>query len=165
MAKKVAAAAVIVATPVGVRIQMVPLGHLRKWPRNPKGHDIPAIKASFDRFGFVQNLVIDEKSGNLVAGHGRLQALVELKDAGAQPPKRIEVRDGEWLVPVLRGIEFASEREAEDYLLADNRLTEKGGWEPTALAPILLDFQRDSYVPIGWMAARWTSALVRGFDR
>jgi hypothetical protein len=133
-----------------VRIQLVPLTHLQKWPRNPKGHDIPAIKQSIAKFGFVQPIVLDEGTSRMVAGHGRLEALIELHRDGAALPKRIvQQGDGEWLVPVLRGVVFASEREAEEYLLVDNRLVEKGGWTPV-IGPIFTEYVQTKYQPIGW---------------
>ena len=44
-----------------------------------------------------------------------------------------EDEDGSWLVPVIRGVSFKSEEEAQAYLLADNRLVELGGWNTSAL--------------------------------
>jgi hypothetical protein len=106
------------------------MSQVQAWPRNPKKHDEPGLDASLERFGFVNPLVLDESSGKLVAGHGRLEE-------GKPPPERVEVRKGEWCVPVLMGISFSSEEEAEAYLLADNRLTELGGWDHVALADML----------------------------
>jgi hypothetical protein len=42
-----------------------------------------------------------------------------------------------WLVPVLRGVEFKDAREAEAFLLADNRLSEIGGWNKNLLDSII----------------------------
>lgn len=95
------------------RIEYLPLSELRAWPRNPKAHNIQAIHDSFQRFGFVSAIIIDEKTGRIVAGHGRLEALLAMAKRGEQPPNRIQVRhaDNEWLVPVIRGLSFESERE------------------------------------------------------
>ena len=95
---------------------------------NPKDHDIGAIYQSIKRFGFTQPIMMNEKTGKLLAGHGRLQTLQTLKDAGEKVPNRIKEKDGEWLVPVLKGISFEDDNEAQAYLIADNRLTELGGW-------------------------------------
>ena len=87
------------------------------------------------RFGFTSPVMLNEKTGKLLAGHGRLETLAMFKRGGEKPPARIQIReeDGEWLVPVLRGINFDSDVEAQSYLLADNRLTEIGGWNSDEL--------------------------------
>lgn len=114
------------------RIEYVPLDEVIRWPRNPKSHDPPELIASFKRFGFVAPLIFDEASGRMVAGHGRLEALQELMRDGKAPPKRVKKKRGKggaWLVPVVRGIHFESETEAEAYVVADNKLQEAGGWQ------------------------------------
>jgi hypothetical protein len=120
------------------RIEMMRLGDLKGAPRNPKQHDLKSLEASLTRFGFVQPATIDERTGLLVAGHGRLEALRHLKSLNQSPPARVEVSaDGDWLVPVLRGISFADEKQAEAYLLADNHLSEIGGWDEGMLVAML----------------------------
>lgn len=103
-------------------------------PENPKGHDIPEIKASIKRFGFITPLLWNEKDGRLIAGHGRHEALSEMKADGEPMPSGL--RDG-WLVPVIRGLSFKDRNEAKAYLVADNRLVELGGWSTEGLANIL----------------------------
>jgi len=119
------------------------LGELARWPRNPKAHDIPGIKASLRRFGFVDPIALDETTQRIVAGHGRLEALQEMKADGEKPPARIKVSQhpdgGEWYAPVLRGADFADEGEAEAYLIADNALTMLAGWDDAELAEMLQD--------------------------
>lgn len=133
------------------RLELVPLGQLRGWPRNPKRHDLATIQRSFERFGFVLPLVEDASSGRLIAGHGRLEALLQMRDTGAQPPKRIGVdAGGDWLVPVLRGITFGDEREAEAYILADNKIAENGGWDDRLLAEVLGDLDVDAALVTGF---------------
>ena len=63
----------------------------------------------------------------------RLQTLQQMKQAGESTPKRIKEKDKEWLVPVLKGIAFEDDMEAQAYLIADNRLTELGGWHTDEL--------------------------------
>ena len=43
-----------------------------------------------------------------------------MKDANEKVPNRIKEKDGEWLVPVLKGISFNDDNEAQAYLIADN---------------------------------------------
>lgn len=116
-----------------VRIVYTPIFELKGWKRNPKLHDRASIRASLKRFGFVAPIVMDEKTGRLVAGHGRLEACIAMFRANEPPPKRVKVKNGTWLVPVLRGADFDTEEEAEAYLLADNFIGEIGGWNPEEL--------------------------------
>jgi hypothetical protein len=121
----------------GYRVEYVPLSELERWPRNPKKHDEPGIDASLERFGFTNPLMMDERTKRLVAGHGRLEALQRRQAAGKEPPKNIAKKGKDWMVPVVRGVSFASEAEAEAYLLADNRLTEIGGWDDKMMNDVL----------------------------
>jgi len=122
-----------------VKIEYISLEDLQKWPRNPKDHDLGAIHQSMSRFGFVNPFIIDERTGKLVVGHGRLDILQQMKAGGQEPPERITIKDNLWLVPVVRGISFDSDLETEGYLIADNRLTELGGWREDKLSEVLSD--------------------------
>lgn len=126
-----------------IRIEYMPLSSLAKRKRNPKDHDIGVLHQSFNRFGMVNPFIIDEANGELVAGHGRLDTLMQKKKAGEAPPARVVVKGKEWLVPVVRGVSFASYREAEAYLLADNRTCELGGWNAKELTDLLSEFAKD----------------------
>lgn len=120
-----------------VRIEYVPLAKLLRWPGNPKEHAVDAIEDSVGRFGFVDPFLVDEGTGRLVAGHGRLETLERLRRRGESLPKRVRLVGKDWHVPVIRGIAFENEREAEAYLLATNKLVEDGGWNPTLAAKML----------------------------
>ena len=122
-----------------VRIEYMDVAKLKGWPRNPKAHDIPGIKASLRRFGFVDPIAVDETTKRIVAGHGRLEAVLELKAEGEPPPRRVKRKGKAWLVPVLRGATFADDTEAEAYLVADNALTMLAGWEDAELVDLLQD--------------------------
>ena len=118
-----------------MRVDYVPLSEIVKWPRNPKKHDVAGIRASIEHYGYVQPMMFDETTQRIVAGHGRDKALTAMKEAGLPPPRRIRFRksDSEWLVPVLRGVAFDSEEQAQGYVIADNRFVELGGWDPELL--------------------------------
>ncbi len=122
-----------------VRVEYVPLKEILRAPRNPKDHDLGAIIQSMLRFGFVTPGVMNETTGSIVVGHGRADALAQLQESGADPPARIEVaEDGDWMVPLVRGVSFKSDEEAEAYLVADNRLTDLGGWHDEGLLEVLM---------------------------
>lgn len=145
------------------RIEFVALDEIPKWPRNPRTHDDAAIERSIRKYGFVNPVIIDEKSGKLVAGHGRLAALEALQAAGEPPPARVQVgAGGRWRVPVLRGIAFNNAAEAEAYLVADNRISELGGWDMESLREIVSDLSNDGLEldALGWSAAALDKLLA-----
>lgn len=125
--------------------ELVPLASLVPSPKNPKLHS-EGIQTSISRFGFIEPVVIDERTGQLISGHGRMEALQEAQGAGQDPPEGIEVQAGEWLVPVNRGWASKNDQEASAALVALNRYVELGGWDDQALADILQDL---SAVPDG----------------
>ncbi len=116
-----------------IKIDYVPLSEIVGADDNPKDHDIGQIYQSIKRFGFTSPVMMNENTGKLLAGHGRLETLQTMKSAGEKAPDRIKEEDGEWLVPVLKGISFEDEMEAQAYLIADNQLTNLGGWNTANL--------------------------------
>lgn len=127
-----------------LHIEYLPLDELLRWPGNPKEHAEGAIGASIERFGFRDPLAIDETTGRLIAGHGRLTILERAHAAGSPAPQYVQVReDGMWLVPVTRGGSFESESEAAAYLIAVNRSGELGGWNDELLRDMLGDLDED----------------------
>ena len=106
---------------------------------NPKQHDIGTLHVSMDRFGFIAPLIRNESTGKLVGGHGRIETLRQKYQLdNTSPPKGIKMDELEqWFVPVITGIEFDSDDEADAYLIADNRLVELGGWEAPELKELL----------------------------
>jgi ParB-like chromosome segregation protein Spo0J len=129
------------ATPVDadeMRLTYERLGALARAPRNPKLHDADGLDASLRRFGYVAPMILNDGTGCLIAGHGRLDALLARKAAGESTPRRVRVADdGEWLVPVLH-VRFDRDDEAEAYLIADNKLNSPL-WDDEMLAEILSD--------------------------
>lgn len=118
-------------------IEYMPLQELVKLERNPKLHS-PDIEKSFERYGYVDPVSIDEGSGKLVAGHGRLERLEIMLDEGKEPPERIEVDStGAWLVPVIRGVTFDSEAQAEEYGITANALVIAGGFDEAELEELI----------------------------
>lgn len=138
MAKRKPAAA---ADPPAARlsIELVALDDVRAAPRNPKLHS-PAVRGSIERFGFADPLLRDGRTGLLVAGHGRLEALRAARAAGQAPPAGVETdATGAWLVPVTCGWASRSDAEAEAFLVAHNQTTIAGGWDDAALGAMLRD--------------------------
>lgn len=133
-----------------VRIQYEDLDGLREFPGNPKLHDDVMLDRSINEFGFADPIMVDETTGWMVKGHGRRNRLKAMKAAGDPPPARIEVRDGRWFVPVVRGVGFKDRREAERYLIADNQITMLGGWDTKELAAFMGSFASQDLVGTGF---------------
>lgn len=134
-----------------MRIKKTRLDELVPADRNPRTHSLADIERSIRELGFNDPPCVDERTGKLVEGHGRVEALSAMMRAKQEPPRNVGVdKDGMWTVPVLRGISFASDAEAEKYILAHNRLVEKGGWDATRLAAIFEDMKAQDVSVIGW---------------
>lgn len=143
----------------GVRIEYVAMTTLSKWPDNPREHDIEAITDAIRRHGFRDPLEFDEKSARLVAGHGRIEACrvlwSEYKAKGEPAPRFIEEKDGEWFLPVVRGMDFEDEGEAASYVLASNRTTQRGGYNKELLSRML---QKVEKTKLGLQGSAFTPA-------
>jgi hypothetical protein len=118
------------------------LDELVRLPRNPKLHDLQKINVSYEEFGFLQRVIINDTTGRLIAGHGRIDTLQRRKAAGPikdkkYVPDNIEVADdGMWLVPADH-VDVPEARE-EAAALALNRLGE-GDYDEAMLASVLSD--------------------------
>jgi DNA modification methylase len=97
-----------------------PTHSLRPYAGNARTHSpkqIRQIARSIERFGFNNPVLVDDDD-QIIAGHGRVEAakLLNLKT-----------------VPTVR-LSHLSEAEKRAYILADNRLAEKAGWDNDTLA-------------------------------
>lgn len=101
-------------------IRDLPISQLKTNPNNARTHSkhqIRQIAACIKEFGFTNPVLID-KNNMVVAGHGRVAAAQLL---------------GRSQVPTLR-LENLSPDQVRAYVLADNRLAEKAGWDKSILA-------------------------------
>lgn len=149
------------------RIDYLLLDDIKFHPRNPKAHDVPGIRRSVGMFAFKELPLMDERTGYLAAGHGRIKVLREMHADGNQPPGSIRVDDnGRWLVPVVCGVGFEDDAQLEAYLIASNQTTIAGGWDDEELAGLLQDTQRhsdDLLAATGWDEAG-LQELLRDVD-
>lgn len=135
--------------------EYLPVAELQPAARNAKDHDRGALAASVGEFGFVEPVVLDERTGRLVAGHGRAEYLQELEAAGGGPPPDGVVvgDDGRWLVLVTRGWTSRDNAHAEAAGIALNRVGERGGWRADVLNEALdALWGTDLAAATGWTA-------------
>jgi len=104
---------------------------------------------SMDRFGYVAPMVLNESNGRLLAGHGRLDELKMLKADGKPPPEGVQVKDGEWLAPVVMGIRLGAQA-GKAYTIADNRMVELGGWDEPRLVDALISLSNGNLDGTGY---------------
>lgn len=131
------------------RIEYRPLDEIRANPANPKGHDVDTINGSVHRFGYIDGVAVDERTGYLISGHGRTKTLRAMKARGDAPPDGIQVGpDGAWLVPVQVGWSSRNDTEAKAALISLNRTTELGGWVDESLLELLDTI--DDYTGVGF---------------
>jgi len=101
------------------RIEHWPLDRLRPYARNAKTHDasqVAKIAASMAEFGWTVPCLV-AADGELIAGHGRVLAAVQL---------------GLGEAPVIV-LDHLTEAQRRAYRIADNKLTELGGWDDALL--------------------------------
>ncbi len=95
------------------------LGRLKPYARNMRLHpqsQIDVIKKSIQEFGFI-NPIIVRGNGEIVAGHGRLEAITQL---------------GLDRVPVLI-VDYLTEDQVRAYRIADNQIAMLGSWDEELL--------------------------------
>jgi DNA modification methylase len=103
-----------------MKIDTTPVRELRPYPNNARTHSkkqIRQIANSIKKFGFCNPVLIDDAM-QIIAGHGRVEAAKHL---------------GLDAVPTCR-LSHLSEADKRAYILADNRLAEKAGWDKGLLA-------------------------------
>jgi hypothetical protein len=126
-----------------VKAQLEPLSKLVRLPRNPKLHNLGEIHQSFNRFGFIHRIIINDETGHIIAGEGRTDALMQKKASGAQAPENIVVKADDWYVPTDR-ISVPEEEEVAA-AIALNRIGENE-WDNSKTASILADLAADDHL-------------------
>ena len=114
-----------------LRIEYRPLSELmlQTWPGNPRKHSNDRIRRSILNNGFRVPPTWDPGTKRLTTGHGRLNELNLLWIEGMSPPTHVLLAaDGrDWLIPVSIGQAFATELDAEAFVLADNHASDGAG--------------------------------------
>ena len=103
-----------------MNIEYTLVRELRPYANNARTHSkkqIRQIAKSIERFGFNNAVLINDQK-QIIAGHGRAEAAKLL---------------GMHAVPTVR-LSHLSETDMKAYILADNKLAEKAGWDREVLA-------------------------------
>jgi hypothetical protein len=101
-------------------VRFAQISELKPYRGNARTHSrkqVRQIADSIKRFGFTSPVLVDN-DGMIIAGHGRVEAAKVLGLAA---------------IPTLR-LSHLSDAEKRAYVIADNRLAEKAGWDREILA-------------------------------
>jgi ParB-like chromosome segregation protein Spo0J len=106
------------------RIEVLPVHQITPYSNNARTHSkkqIRQIAESIRRFGFTNPVLVDD-NGQIIAGHGRVEAAKLI---------------GLATLPAVR-LSHLSAAEKRAYILADNRLAEKAGqlWARQCRGPV-----------------------------
>ena len=116
---------------LGLKVEHLLVDELEPNPRNARTHSrrqLRMIAASLRKFGFVNPILID-CNNRIIAGRGRLEAAK---------------MEGHATVPTIR-LEHLTEEQKRAYVIADNKLAEKSGWDRNILAGEL-----DELIELNW---------------
>ena len=111
-----------------IKVTYVDLNSLKTYQNNPKDHpqkQVHQIADSIKKFGFNNPILIDENN-EIIAGHGRYMAAQQLQMD---------------TVPVIR-LTHLDETQKRVYRLADNKISENGGWNKELLALEISDLEQ-----------------------
>jgi ParB-like chromosome segregation protein Spo0J len=105
---------------LGLRLEHRPIESLIPYARNARTHSdeqVALIAGSIREFGFANPVLVDGENG-IIAGHGRVVAARKL---------------GLEQVPVIE-LGHLTQAQKRAYVLADNKLAERAGWDPDLLS-------------------------------
>ena len=126
------------------------VNELKGQKNNARVHDdkqIEMIENSIREFGFVAPVIVDENNTVLV-GHGRIEAA-----------KRMGITS----VPCVR-VGTLSEDQKRAYVLADNLLTGKGGWDPIMLRSELSQIKEVDLSEFGFVVLENEDVMTAELD-
>jgi ParB-like chromosome segregation protein Spo0J len=113
------------------QVQMMPISSLNAYDDNPRIHgedQIDAIKKAINEWGWTIPILVDEKN-MVIAGHGRLMAAEDL---------------GIDQVPCMVAKGWTDEQKRA-YVIADNKIQEKGQWDNGAVFRQLRELAQDEF--------------------
>lgn len=131
-----------------MQVEEVRIDEISNHERNPKIHNetqIRLLEKSIKKFGYT-NPVILSADGVILAGHARVKAAIQM---------------GQDTIPCIRT--KLSGKDADAYLLADNRLSDIAPYDRDILAELLSDLPKDLVDITGFDTVQ-VDALLSGED-
>lgn len=101
----------------------IKIDKIKPYDRNARLHSseqIAQIMESIKEFGFTNPLIVDS-DGNLIAGHGRLEAIKQLN--------KVDFKDNPILELPCVEVNGLSENQKRALVIADNRIAENSTWD------------------------------------
>lgn len=153
--------------PMPRRLDYLPLRQLSPAEANPKGHDLAEIQASILRFGMIEvAAVLDERTGRLISGHGRLETLSAAEAAGLDLPDGMLADEAK----AQAEAEAAAERDARSAAAAEAWASQQSPELDELLRAFTADRCAETYrammdaAPEGWNNARRARELGLPLD-
>lgn len=112
---------------------------IKPYEKNARTHStkqLEQIMNSIKAYGFTNPLLIDENN-NLIAGHGRLEAVKQLN--------RVDFKNNPLMELPAIIIEGLSEADKKALIIADNQIALNAGWDYEILALELKEFEELNY--------------------
>jgi hypothetical protein len=98
------------------------------WKDNPKLHDIGSVVQSIQKYGLQELPKYDATLAAIKAGNGRIEALAMMEKQKMDVPRGIaSTKEGEWVMPLLAGVDAESVTLAKAYAIDSNNLVMSGG--------------------------------------
>lgn len=117
----------------------ISISEIKPYDRNARTHSTEQIKQIMDaikEWGFTNPLLIDEQ-GNLIAGHGRLEAVKQLNKVDFKDEPILELP-----AIVVKGL---SDSQKKALIIADNQIALNAGWDYEVLALELKELESVNY--------------------
>lgn len=117
----------------------ISISEIKPYDRNARTHSTEQVKQIMDaikEWGFTNPLLIDEQ-GNLIAGHGRLEAVKQLNKVDFKDEPILELP-----AIVVKGL---SDSQKKALIIADNQIALNAGWDYEVLALELKELENINY--------------------
>lgn len=127
-----------------MQIKTKPLDDIRPYHRNPRENTetVKELKDSIRKYGFNAPIMIGE-DGDIVTGHARYKAALELKGELDDRIEELREADNDKLADNLKTInnghifvipgDSMSEKQRQEYRIVDNKIQERSSWDQTEL--------------------------------
>ena len=129
-----------------VLAKITPAGYNPRVDLKPDHETYKSLKRSIEEFGFVEPIVWNRRTGNLVGGHQRLKVLLEMGAKEAQA--------------VVVDLDAGKEKALN---IALNKI--EGQWDFGKLTTVLLEFRDDELQPLTGFSSEKIEELLKMNDR